>query len=93
VLWERLVSSSSWIMNMPRRPRFCPADIPVHVDQRGNNCQVCFAKDADMAAYTKWLSEYAENVRNYRGQSKNCEELILTLTPITALYRRQNKII
>jgi putative transposase len=47
-------------MNMPRRPRCCPADIPVHVAQRGNNRQVYFAKDADMAAYAKWLGEYAE---------------------------------
>jgi len=36
---------------MPRRPRFCPACMPVHVAQRGKNRQVCFAKEADMAAY------------------------------------------
>ena len=34
--------------------------MPVHVVQRGNNRQVCFAKDADMAAYANWLGEYAE---------------------------------
>jgi putative transposase len=36
---------------MPRRLWFCPAGMPVHVVQRGNNRQVCFAKEADMAAY------------------------------------------
>jgi len=45
---------------MPRRPRFCPAGMPVHVVQRGNNRQVCFAKEADMAADANWLGEYAK---------------------------------
>jgi REP element-mobilizing transposase RayT len=45
---------------MPRRPRVCPAGMPVHVVQRGNNRQVCFAKEADMAAYANWLGEYAK---------------------------------
>ncbi len=45
---------------MPRRPRFCPAGMPIHVVQRGNNRQVCFGKDADMAAYANWLGEYAK---------------------------------
>lgn len=34
--------------------------MPVHVVQRGNNRQVCFAKDADIAAYANWLFEYSE---------------------------------
>jgi putative transposase len=34
--------------------------MPVHVVQRGNNRQVCFAKVADMAAYANWLDEYAK---------------------------------
>jgi REP element-mobilizing transposase RayT len=43
---------------MPRRPRFCPAGMPVHVVQRGNNRQVCFAKEADMiASFANWLGE------------------------------------
>jgi putative transposase len=33
--------------------------MPVHVIQRGNNRQICFAKDSDMAAYANWLGEYA----------------------------------
>ncbi len=42
---------------MPRRPRVCLPGIPVHVVQRGNNRQVCFASDADLAAYANWLAE------------------------------------
>ena len=45
---------------MPRKPRFFPLGAPVHVVQRGNNRQVCFASDADMAAYVNWLFEGAQ---------------------------------
>ena len=44
---------------MPRRRRFCPAGIPVHVIQRGNNRQVLFTSDKDIAAYANWLKEGA----------------------------------
>ena len=44
---------------MPRRRRQCPPGLPVHVVQRGNNRQVCFASDADMKAYAHWLYEGA----------------------------------
>ena len=44
---------------MPRRKRTCPAGYPVHIVQRGNNRQVCFVADADMAAYVNWLKEAA----------------------------------
>ena len=44
---------------MPRNPRFCPAGVPVHAIQRGNNRQVIFASDSDMAAYAHWLEEGA----------------------------------
>ena len=45
---------------MVSRPlRFCPAGVPVHVIQRGNNRQVIFASDKDMAAYARWLHEGA----------------------------------
>lgn len=44
---------------MPRRHRQCPAGIPVHVVQRGNNRQVCFASDADLKVYAHWLGEGA----------------------------------
>ena len=44
---------------MPRLPRFCPADHPTHVVQRGNNRQVCFTCDDDMAAYAHSLHKGA----------------------------------
>jgi putative transposase len=44
---------------MPRLPRFCPADHPTHVVQRGNNRQVCFTCDGDMAAYAHSLHKGA----------------------------------
>ncbi len=44
---------------MPRYPRFCPPGIPVHIIQRGNNRQVCFTSDEDIAAYAYWLMEGA----------------------------------
>ena len=45
---------------MPRRPRFFPLGVPVHVVQRGNNRQICFASNEDMAAYANWLFEGAQ---------------------------------
>ena len=44
---------------MPRRPRYCPIDFPVHVIQRGNNRQTLFSSDSDIAAYAHWLGEGA----------------------------------
>lgn len=44
---------------MPRQPRFCPPGMPQHLIQRGNNRQVCFNLDEDMAAYAHWLHDYA----------------------------------
>jgi len=45
---------------MPRRKRCCPIGMPLHVVQRGNNRQVCFTSDSDMAAFANWLREAAE---------------------------------
>jgi putative transposase len=45
---------------MPRRARFCPADYPVHLIQRGHNRQAIFTCDADLAAYAHWLAEGAK---------------------------------
>lgn len=36
---------------MPRRPRFCPAGLPVQFIQRGDNRQILLAYDSDLAAY------------------------------------------
>jgi putative transposase len=45
---------------MPRRARFCPAGLPVHLIQRGNNRQAIFTDEGDLAAYAHWLAEGAE---------------------------------
>ena len=42
---------------MARLRRYTPKNIPQHVIQRGNNRQVCFGSDEDMAAYVHWLYE------------------------------------
>ena len=44
---------------MARLPRISPVGIPVHVIQRGNNRQSCFAAQDDYAAYLNWLKEYS----------------------------------
>jgi REP-associated tyrosine transposase len=48
---------------MPRLPRVTPAEIPVHVIQRGNNRQACFISDEDHGAYAGWLKEYSRKYR------------------------------
>jgi len=45
---------------MARLPRVSPIDIPVHIIQRGNNRQACFAADEDYGAYACWLKEYSK---------------------------------
>ena len=47
-------------MLMPCKRRVCPPGLPVHVVQRGNNRQVCFADQADLKAYAYWLREAAD---------------------------------
>lgn len=67
---------------MARRPRFCPAGYPVHVVQRGNNRQICFAKESDLAAYTKWLGESAEKFEvQIHGWVLMTNHVHLLLTP------------
>lgn len=44
---------------MARLPRICLTGIPQHIIQRGNNRQVCFGSDEDIAAYAHWLYEYS----------------------------------
>jgi putative transposase len=47
---------------MPRRPRLCLPDVPLHLIQRGNNRQICFVADEDYRFYLDWLKQYAEKV-------------------------------
>ncbi len=42
---------------MARKRRCLPVGMPAHIIQRGVNKQICFAADADMAAYANWLYE------------------------------------
>jgi putative transposase len=48
---------------MARLPRISPVDVPVHIIQRGNNRQVCFATEDDYGAYAGWLARYAKICR------------------------------
>lgn len=45
---------------MPRRPRLSLPDVPLHLIQRGNNRQICFAADEDYRLYLDWLKQYAD---------------------------------
>jgi len=45
---------------MPRLTRVAPIGVAQHVIQRGNNRQLCFGCESDMAAYLNWLKEYAK---------------------------------
>lgn len=45
---------------MPRLPRISPIGIPVHIIQRGNNRQVCFASENDRLSYGLWLEKYSK---------------------------------
>ena len=45
---------------MPRRPRLVLPGVPLHLIQRGNNRQACFAAEEDYRFYLDWLKEYAE---------------------------------
>lgn len=44
---------------MARLPRISPVGVPVHLIQRGNNRQTCFAAVEDYSAYLSWLKEYS----------------------------------
>jgi len=44
---------------MPRKRRCLPVGMPAHIMQQGVDKQICFASDADMAAYANWLLEGA----------------------------------
>ena len=67
---------------MSRPPRYCPSGMPVHVIQRGNNKQACFASDGDMKAYAHWLQEGADKYRvDVHGWVFMTNHMHLLLTP------------
>ncbi|WP_340124516.1 transposase [Methylobacter svalbardensis] len=45
---------------MARLIRVAPVGVPQHIIQRGNNRQVCFVSEEDMAAYVGWLKKYSK---------------------------------
>lgn len=45
---------------MARHPRYTPIGMPVHILQRGNDRQVCFVSDEDLAMYASLLREASE---------------------------------
>jgi putative transposase len=69
---------------MPSRPRYCPAGYPVHVIQRGNDRQLCFAEESDLAAYANWLNEYSDQYNvQVHGWVFMTNHVHLLLTPQT----------
>jgi len=46
---------------MPRRPRKWLRDIPLHINQQGNNRAACFFADEDYRFYLHWLRLNAED--------------------------------
>lgn len=48
---------------MARLARISPIGIPVHVIQRGNNRQACFACDEDYGVYAGWLKKYSKKYK------------------------------
>ncbi len=48
-----------WVAYMPRLPRITPAEVTVHLIQRGNNRQTCFAAEDDYVAYLTWLKDFS----------------------------------
>ena len=48
---------------MARLPRLSMIGTPQHIIQRGNNRQVCFASEQDIACYASWLKEYSQKYR------------------------------
>lgn len=69
-------------VSMPRPRRFCPANFPAHVIQRGINRQICFTSDADIAAYAHWLAAGALKFRiQLHGWTFMSNHIHLLLTP------------
>lgn len=70
---------------MPRRPRITLPDIPLHVIQRGNNRQPCFAAEEDYHAYLEWLAESmvesACEVHAYMLMTNHVHLLVTPRTP------------
>ena len=53
----------------------CPVGIPQHIIQRGNNRQVCFAREQDFSAYLSWLKDYAKKYQVWVLMTNNVHVL------------------
>ena len=60
---------------MARLARVCPVGIPQHIIQRGNNRQVCFAREQDFSAYLSWLKDYAKKYQVWVLMTNNVHVL------------------
>lgn len=70
---------------MARLPRICLPGIPLHLIQRGNNRQPCFASQEDCAAYASWLQEYAARFKvDIHAWVFMTNHVHLLVTPTTA---------
>ncbi|MDZ7753508.1 MAG: transposase [Gammaproteobacteria bacterium] len=70
---------------MARLPRVCIPGIPLHIIQRGNNRQACFASEKDVAAYARWLEEYAaKNTVAIHAWVFMTNHVHLLVTPVSA---------
>ncbi len=65
---------------MARLRRYCPAGIPVHVIQRGNNRENCFRESQDKATYYQYLrnasNEYLAKVHAWVFMSNHVHLLV-----------------
>ena len=69
---------------MARLPRLSLLGMPLHVIQRSNNRQACFAAEEDFSAYASWLDEYAKKYEvKMRAWVFMTNHVHLLLTPIT----------
>lgn len=70
---------------MTRLPRVCLPGIPLHLIQRGNNRQACFASQDNFAVYASWLQEYAARYRvDVHAWVFMTNHVHLLVTPYTA---------
>ena len=70
---------------MARLPRVCLPGIPLHLIQRGNNRQACFASLDDFSAYAAWLQEYTARYRvDVHAWVLMTNHVHLLVTPSTA---------
>jgi putative transposase len=80
----------SGLQIMPSCRRYCPAGYPVHVLQRDNDRQLCFAQASDLAAYSGWLKVCSDQYDVYLLLTPQIDsgisQLMQTLGRLNARY-------